>query len=359
LFKYLSFFGLLIAAVVAFGVFEHDIPAESVDARYASAASRYLTLETGARIHYRDEGKPDGLPLVLIHGSNASLHTWEPWVATLGDEYRIVSLDLPGHGLTGQTPEDDYTSEAYMDVVQALTRHLALPAFALGGNSMGGGVAWRYTLRHPREVVALILVDASGPADWREVVGPAEASTSAENGGAEADTPGESPLAFRLLRQSWFQSVARYVDPAYLVSQGLKSSYANPALVSDALIERYYTLNMRAGTRAATLKRFSQSRGNSPAETSLNKIRVPTLILWGDTDTLIPVVVGERFAATIPDSTLVVYEHVGHLPMEEVPKRSAADVRIFLRSLRSEEGGSFLPGVEAASPNETSDNSGE
>lgn len=345
MFKYLSFFGLLIAVIVAFGVFEHDIPAETVDARYTSAASRFLTLESGARIHYRDEGRPDGLPLVLIHGSNASLHTWEPWVATLGSEYRIVSLDLPGHGLTGRTPEDDYSAEAYMDVVQALTRHLALPAFVLGGNSMGGGVAWRYTLRHPREVVALILVDASGPADWRAV--------------AEGDTPGESPLAFRLLRLSWFQSIARYLDPAYLVSQGLKSSYANPALVSDALIERYYTLNMRSGTRAATLKRFSQNRDSSATQTPLNRIRVPTLILWGDTDTLIPVAVGERFAATIPDSTLVVYEHVGHLPMEEVPKRSAADVRIFLRGLQSDQGGSFLPGVEATFPNKSRNDGGE
>ena len=327
MFKYLSLFGLLIAVVIAFGVFEHDIPAPVVDARYGSPESRFLTLEDGARIHYRDQGLRDAPPLLLIHGSNASLHTWEAWVAALGNEFRVVSLDLPGHGLTGRTPADDYTSAGYVDVVQALVKHLNLPPFALGGNSMGGGVAWRYTLSHPDEVTALILVDASGLPQWRAIDMAADADPASEGSG-------ESPLAFRLLRQGWFQSIARYLDPYYLVSQGLKASYANAALVTESLIDRYYTLNMREGTRAATLRRFSSQGSAADEKFDLTRIRAPTLILWGDTDTLISTAVAEKFDDVIPDSTLIIYEHVGHLPMEEVPKRTAADVREFLRRVQ-------------------------
>ncbi|MGV0033428.1 MAG: alpha/beta fold hydrolase [Candidatus Azotimanducaceae bacterium WSBS_2022_MAG_OTU7] len=66
-------------------------------------------------MHYRDEGNASGYPLVLVHGSNASLHTWEPWVSLLGDDYRIISLDLPGHGLTGGVPDGDYSSAAQVN----------------------------------------------------------------------------------------------------------------------------------------------------------------------------------------------------------------------------------------------------
>jgi pimeloyl-ACP methyl ester carboxylesterase len=60
-------------------------------------------------VHVRDQGNTDGPAIVLLHGSNASLHTWEPWVAQLGDRFRIVTMDMPGHGLAGRTPGDDYS----------------------------------------------------------------------------------------------------------------------------------------------------------------------------------------------------------------------------------------------------------
>lgn len=320
MFKYLSFLLLLIAIIVAFGVFEHDIPAEHIDPKYTSPASQFLTLSSGARIHFRDEGPRDALPIVLLHGSNASLHTWEPWVAALGTEFRMVSLDLPGHGLTGRVPGDDYSPLAYVEVVHALARHLALPRFAIAGNSMGGGVAWRYALTHPDDVAALILVDASGLPEWREA-----------GSGPPVGEDGDTPIAFALLRRGWFQSIARYLDPYYLIEQGLQSSYANQALVTEALIRRYYDLNMREGTRAATLARFGAAARAEEGDWDLASIRQPTLILWGDRDNLIPTTVADRFAAVIPQATLLIYENAGHIPMEEVPKHSAADVRTFLR----------------------------
>jgi pimeloyl-ACP methyl ester carboxylesterase len=112
---------------------------------------------------------------MLLHGSNASLHTWEPWVALLGDEYRIVSVDLPGHRLTGRVPDDDDSMAAFVATVAAVADHLGIDRFALGGNSMGGGVTWQFALAHPERVSAMILVDAVGLRSWREA-GPPRAS---------------------------------------------------------------------------------------------------------------------------------------------------------------------------------------
>jgi len=312
--------GIVVLLVIAgFMLFETDMPAAEVDARYSNAASQFLELGDNGRVHFRDQGNANGQPVVLIHGSNASLHTWEPWVGLLGDSYRVVSVDLPGHGLTGRTPADDYSTATFVTVVKALTEHLGLEKFVLGGNSMGGGVTWRYTLAHPDDVSAMILVDASGLPAWRDT-----AVQTAD------DEEREAPLAFSLLRKPWFQGIARYIDPHFLVAQGLKASHFDPEFVDDELIARYYDLSMREGTRDATLKRFSSWRGGDQPSWDLADLDHPTLVLWGEYDAVIPANVGEQFLEALPNAELIIYPDVGHIPMEEVPAQSATDVRAFL-----------------------------
>jgi pimeloyl-ACP methyl ester carboxylesterase len=302
---------LLIGGVV---IFERDLPADLVDARYGSPASQFLRRADGSRIHYRDEGLADGPVLILMHGSSASLHTWEPWVDLLGDSYRIVTLDLPGHGLTGRVPDDDYSTAASIAVVEDLVQHLGLECFVLGGNSMGGGVSWQFALVHPERVSALLLINTTGLRSWRETRLPPLA---------------DSPLAFRLLRQAWFRGVARYVDPQPLIRQGLRAAYYDPERVDAAMVQRYTDLALREGSREATLKRFGALRPGG-VEPDLSQLAQPILILWGEHDRLIPPAVGERFASILPDVRLVVYPDAGHIPMEEVAEQSAADVRAFL-----------------------------
>ncbi|MEZ5557500.1 MAG: alpha/beta hydrolase [Pseudomonadales bacterium] len=316
---------LVLLAVAAVWLFEGDIPAAEVDARYSNAASRFLTTPDGARLHYRDQGRRDGLPVVLVHGSNASLHTWEPWVAALGDGYRIITLDLPGHGLTGRVPGDDYGPQASSAAVHEVVEHLGLTRFVLGGNSMGGGVTWRYALDHPQSVRAMILVDASGLWSWRR---------------QETSRTGDTPLAFELLRQPWFRALARYLDPYYLTVQGLRAAYNDSPVVDEALIQRYYQLSLREGTRIATLKRFGGFAGaTQDAEPDLSVLTQPTLILWGARDTLIGPEVGQRFHELLPNSQLIVYDDLGHVPMEEDPVRTARDVRSFLAGLQAQGSG--------------------
>lgn len=317
---------LLAMLVVAVALYQGDLPKEVVDAKYSSPASQFLTLDSGAKIHFRDEGLADGQPVVLIHGANASLHTWEPWVKLLGPKYRIISLDLPAHGLTGKVPDRNYSSANQVATVDAIVEHLGVDRFVLGGNSMGGGVAWRYTVDHPEKVEAMILVDAVGLPQW--TARAAESSTRESNKG---------PLVFRLMRRPWFRAIARYIDPYRLTKQGLQSAYSDQSQVSEELIQRYYELALREGSREAIVDRFASFGGASTSDTiDPKQFTQPALILWGREDGLISVQVADKFAESLPDNSLVIYDNVGHLPMEEVPERSAADVLAFLGKLQSE-----------------------
>ena len=160
----------IIMILLCAGIFLYkgELPQEEVDAKYTSETSQFFTMENGARIHFRDEGNQAGPAVVLVHGSNASLHTWEPWVKILGENYRIITMDLPAHGLTGAVPDNKYGSQAQLRTVDAVVGHLGIDKFTLGGNSMGGGVTWRYTLAHPEKVEAMLLIDSSGLPQFRQ-----------------------------------------------------------------------------------------------------------------------------------------------------------------------------------------------
>lgn len=300
-------FGVIVAgAVLAFS--DPDIPDDVLVAKYGQKPSQFVTLGSGARVHYRDQGSRTGPALVLLHGSNASLHTWEPWVAQIGDQFRMVSVDLPSHGLTGAVPGDDYSQEGMAKFVDEFTTAIGVERFALAGNSMGGGVAARFALMHPERLTHLILVDAAG---------------------MPSNKPRDPGLGFRLARIPGVQYLLLFVSPRSLFEDGLKKAIVDDALVTPAMIDRYWELNRRVGNRAATLKRF-QVPQDTTIEQNANKITTPTLILWGDLDTLIPRDAGEAYNAAIKGSKLIVYNNVGHVPMEEVPEASARAVREFI-----------------------------
>ena len=145
-------YGLLFIAALLAGValwaYTPSLPPDFLIARYANEHSKFVDIG-GARAHMRDEGNSDGVPVVLIHGSMGSLHMWEGWVRELSDRARLISVDLPGHGLTGPWPRDEYTVDAYADFVEVLADKLNLDRFVLVGHSLGGAVAWTFAATRP------------------------------------------------------------------------------------------------------------------------------------------------------------------------------------------------------------------
>ena len=314
--KFFAFFLLILTIITGIFLYKKPIPIDVVNARYTSPSSQFMIMENGSRIHYRDEGKRRGETILLLHGSNASLHTWEPWVEFLGDEYRVVTLDLPGHGLTGAVPDKDYTTGAQLKVLGAVVEHLALPDFILGGNSMGGGVSWRYALSHHNKVKALILIDAVGLPEWQHAAGKKN-----------------TPLVFKLMAQSWFRLIAVKLDSYYLVKWGVEAAYNNSPVVTDELIMRYYELLLRRGTRHATVTRYSSIEQSNGVTYDLSKITQPALILWGEEDSFVPLETAHRFTKVMPNTRLVTFAGVGHIPMEEAPEKSAKSVLKFLQKV--------------------------
>ena len=252
----------------------------------------------------------------------ASLHTWEPWVEILSSKYRIVTLDLPGHGLTGKVPKGAFGEDNLTDTIHTIVNELEIEHFILGGNSMGGGATWRYTLKHSQRIQAMILVASVGLSSW---------SKSAQK--AKDRSGGDTPIGFYLLSQSWFRAVARYIDPGFLVEQGLRVAYNNSPVVDQKLIDRYYELIIREGTRDAILQRGAPSTNRNNPKPDLSRLIQPTLIMWGAKDALVPVSIAEQFDRTLPNTDTIIYRDLGHIPMEEDPVRTAKKVMNFLDSL--------------------------
>jgi len=320
LLRFLGFTLVLLLLVTGIFLYKGPIPADVVDARYTSLSSQFLMMENGSRIHYRDEGNRQGEVIVLLHGSSASLHTWEPWVDILANEFRIITLDLPGHGLTGAVPDNDYTTVAFIKALDAVVNHLQVPEFVLGGNSMGGEVSWRYALVHPRKVNALILVDAAGLPQWRTEL--------EETNGNE-----DAPLVFKLLAKPWFRAIATRLDTYYLVKWAVEAAYNNSPVVTDELIMRYYELALRKGSRQATVTRFANFARDFDKSYDLSQLTQPTLIIWGEEDSFISVDMAYKFEQALANTVLVTFSGVGHIPMEEIPEESANSVIEFIHTL--------------------------
>ncbi|MEY4248984.1 MAG: hypothetical protein RJA87_617 [Pseudomonadota bacterium] len=290
-----------------------DVAFETLEAQYANSASRYLDLPEGIRVHYRDQGNPQGPVLVLIHGFSASLHTWEPWVQRLGDRYRIITLDLPGHGLTRAPATYVSVAEAQVGIVAQTTERLGVKSFVLGGNSMGGGVAWTFATRHPERLKGLVLIDSVGL--------PREQNNA------------KSPLAFKLLRYPLARALGQQLDTSVLIAAGLKAAFYDKQLVDQTMIDRHVALGRAEGHRAIILNHQARLKMRPEGEVRglLGALNMPTLVMHGQEDVIIPVEAGQALAAAIPGSTLILYPKVGHIPMEEVAEKSAADLDQWLK----------------------------
>jgi len=290
-----------------------DRPVRSLTARWAPAPSAFVEV-AGMRVHVRDEGnREDPTPLVLLHGTSASLHTWDGWTMALAADRRVIRFDLPGFGLTGPRPDGDYRIERYVEFVGAMLDAMGVRHCVLVGNSFGGWVAWESALAlTPGRVEALVLVDASGY--------PVE--------------PQSVPIAFRIAALPLLNGAMKHTLPRSVVESSLRNTYGDPSRVSPEVVDRYYELSLRAGNRGALSQRLAQAPAGIHAG-RIPDIRVPTLILWGGRDRLIPPDSALRFQRDIEGSRLVEFPALGHVPHEEDPEATVIAVQEFLRRLEA------------------------
>ena len=292
-----------------------DRPPETLVARWALPPSDFVEVK-GQLVHLRDEGpRDDAMPLLLLHGTGASLHTWDGWAAALTPRRRVIRIDLPGFGLTGpfsgSYAADDYRGDTYARFVLDLLDALRIPRASIGGNSLGGEVAWRAVSLAPQRFDRLILVDATG----------------------YAFVPDELPIGLQLARIPLLNRLGQHLLPRAVVAASLRSAYGDPSRISEALVERYFELALREGNRRALRLRMQQLEMGAHAD-RIKTLSLPTLVLWGGRDRLVPPSTAERFASDIRGAQRVMFDTLGHVPQEEDPTRTVAAVARFLEAPR-------------------------
>ena len=281
-----------------------DSDPAAMRAKYGGAPSQFVDLAGGLKVHVRDEGPRDAPVIVLLHGSNDDLHTWDPWAAQLSIGYRVIRFDQIGHGLTGPAPNGDYSPKAFVDTIDQVTSQLGVTHFVLAGNSMGGANALHYALAHGDKLAALVLLDAGG-------------------GPPLSKEPGN--IGFKIARTPVLNKLMLTITPRRLIEQSLRQSVWNQAIVTPATVDRFWELLRYPGNRQATIDRFGRGWFTfDPAQ--LGTLKMPVLVMWGAHDSLIAPATAQWFGKSIPGSTVIVYPDSGHMPQQEVAQRSADDL---------------------------------
>tara|TARA_B100000809_G_C15071640_1_gene506257 strand:+ start:30 stop:971 length:942 start_codon:yes stop_codon:yes gene_type:complete len=304
--KYFFYAGLIVIILLLKGAVYADISVEDLKKEYANEYSKFIEINE-LQVHYRDEGK--GFPIVLLHGTASSLHTWDDWTKELAKNYRVIRMDLPAFGITGPNKNADYSIKAYTTFLHQFLMKINVDRFYLAGNSLGGNIAWNYTAEHPEKIKKLILVDASG-----------------------LPTNKPQPAIFKMAKMPILSALFLYITPKFFIKKNMKEVYGDENKITDSLITRYHKMALRVGNRQAFIDRakIDFKLGAKVNLDKLKSIKTPTLLIWGAKDSWIPLNNGKRMDLLLVNSKLVVLENAGHVPMEENPAESLGILKSFL-----------------------------
>lgn len=306
--QYIGYFlggvlGILLLLFVLY--FQSDKTLEELKPLYVNNESEFMPL-MGMNVHYRDQGNPnDSIPLVLIHGTSSSLHTFEAMRKFINPNRRIITLDMPAFGLTGANSTNDYSFNYYSHFLDSFLTKLHVPVCDLGGNSLGGCIAWQFATYFPDKVRKLILIDATGYPVMNL----------------------KGSLGFKIASTPVINNIMLFITPKALVEASLKGIYQDPGMINDEQITRFHDMAIAKGNRKALLAMFKKGLEQEPDK--IKTIQKPTLIIWGDKDGLIPVQNANLFNRDIKGSKLAILQNVGHVPMEEAPEATAKLINEF------------------------------
>lgn len=256
-------------------------------------------LVQGQRIAYLDLGA--GPPVILIHGFGGSMWQWEYQQQSLAQHVRVLTLDLPGSGLSDK-PDIEYLPDQMLDFLTGFMDALQLPKATLIGNSMGAGLAIGMALNHPNRVDKLVLIGGLPARVMDHLASPS------------------FRRAMETRAPSWLVSFGNWLFGRFATESVLKEIVYDHTLLTPAVIDRSNHNRRRPGI----IKPIMAVRQALPLwernfAPRLATIAHPTLIVWGEQDRVFPLAVGEALHQTIPRSQFVLIPHAGHLPQWERP----------------------------------------
>ena len=254
--------------------------------------------------------------IMVIHGFGANSYTWRSWIGGLAKEHRVWSVELKGHGSAPAPPDDLYSIHDHADLVRRLIVQKDLHRLTLVGHSMGGGVALlvALSLLGEERLEGLVLVSSAG---YPQRLPPFIALSA------------HGPLS---------ELGLRLFPKRLLIRRVIRSIVYDKEGVTDAQVAAYADPLYSAPHRTALIK--TAMRMVPPDFEEITKrfpdIRLPTLLLWGRQDWVVPLTVAERLLAALPNARLEILEECGHIPPEELPKESLEVVQEFLSSREDE-----------------------
>ncbi|HSM60329.1 MAG TPA: alpha/beta hydrolase [Longimicrobiales bacterium] len=255
-------------------------------------------------------GLPDPPSFLLIHGYGASSFTWREWLPELTRRGRVVQVDFVGY--EEAVPHDQHHGPfEQAEHLLRLVLERDLRSLTLVGHSLGGGIALRLAQR---------ILDEGNRLDRLVVLAGA------------ADRPRLPPFVSLARHPRAARAAMRVIDARLLVGQVMRTIVYDPACITDERMDGYARPLRDPDTLEAVLAaaRVIVPRDLDRVIARYRSIGVPALLLWGRQDRVVPLWVGRRLATDLPDAELVVIERCGHLPMEEHPAATLAEVLRFL-----------------------------
>ena len=281
-----------------------DISKESIEAKYLLESSDFIEID-GVNIHFAIDGS--GPDLLLLHANYANLIDWNPWVNLLKDHYRVIRIDIPGHGLTAADPSNDYSMQRTIFLLEGFLNAFEVQKLSIAGASLGGTIGLHYTRRNPEKVENLILV-SPGALNPR-IRGRNE--------------PVKLPKPFEIIA---------YFTPRLITESLLRGGFGDPENVTEELIDRWYDLLLREGQRDAQIARVNQYVSGD-IDLVLSEIESPALIMWGGKNNVVPVELAYEMKDMMNNSTrieMIIYDNGGHQLVQELGIQTAKDALEYL-----------------------------
>ncbi|TKS59910.1 MAG: alpha/beta hydrolase [Nitrospira sp.] len=263
-------------------------------------------------IAYLDVGT--GPPVILIHGFGGSMWQWEHQQQALSQHFRVLTLDLPGAGLSDK-PEIDYRPDQMLDFCVGFMDAVKIPQATLVGNSMGAGLAIGMALAHPTRVAKLVLIDGLPQHVMKKLASPSVRR------------------AMETRAPAWLVSLGNWLFGGLMIESVLKEIVHDPALLTPAVIER----SNRNRQRPGMIKPIMAVRENLPLwesgfATRIGAVAHPTLVIWGEEDRVFPIAVGEELHHAIKGSRFTRIPNAGHIPQWEQPDLVNQSLIAYIRS---------------------------
>mgnify|MGYP001228668929 FL=1 len=296
---------LILYALIKLDIrYPSEISKEEIDSKYLLESSDFIEID-GVDLHYAIDGS--GPDLLLLHANYANLIDWNPWVNLLKDHYRVIRIDIPGHGLTAADPSNDYSMQRTIFLLEGFLNAFEVQKLSIAGASLGGTIGLHYTRRNPEKVENLILV-SPGALNPR-IRGRNE--------------PVKLPKPFEIIA---------YFTPRLITESLLRGGFGDPENVTEELIDRWYDLLLREGQRDAQIARVNQYVSGD-IDQVLSEVRAPALIMWGKKNNVVPVDLAYEMKDMMKNSLrieMIIYESGGHQLVQELGIQTGKDALEYL-----------------------------